>query len=69
MPNIMRKFVEMLEREETAVLIQETEDDRYFKAIYTLVGESKEYAVEFFDGQPISISWEHVRLNSDGHPF
>lgn len=66
-------FVSMLEREETTVIIEETGDNRHFKAIYQFPGDEREYEVCFFDSKPVMLSWDtdngRVRLNSAGEPI
>lgn len=71
--NGIAAFVQMLEREETAVDIQETADTRYFVANYQFLDDEREYIVEFFDGVPVVLSWTvgngRVRLNREGMEF
>ena len=66
-------FVAMLEREETAVKIEETADTRYYVATYSFIGDPVDYRVEYFDSVPVVLSWatrtDWVRLNSDGLAF
>ena len=70
----MKAFVRLLEKEETTVEIKESGDNRYFTAVYQFPGDDIEYAVEFFDTEPVVLSWVSatgtaVRVNSEGTPF
>ena len=62
-------LIAMLDREETAVVIEETMDDRYYIARHQLSGDDKEYTIEYFDGEPVTLAWDDIRLNMIGERF